>query len=33
MDHAFKNKDNEEILTELKSKIRELALKFPVPGL
>ena len=33
MDQALKNKDNEEILTELKNKVRELALKFPVPGL
>jgi glycine hydroxymethyltransferase len=33
MDQALKNRENEEILSELKNKIRELALKFPVPGL
>lgn len=33
MDQALKNKDNEEILAQLKNKIRELALQFPVPGL
>jgi glycine hydroxymethyltransferase len=33
MDQALKNKDNEEILAELRIKVRELALKFPVPGL
>jgi glycine hydroxymethyltransferase len=33
MDQAFKHKDDEEILTELKNKIKELALKFPVPSL
>ena len=33
MDEAFKNKDNEEILAELRNKIRGLALSFPVPGL
>ncbi len=30
MDYALKNKDNEEILAELKNKIREMALSFPV---
>lgn len=30
MDEAFKNKDNEEVLAELRNKIKELALKFPV---
>lgn len=33
MDQAFKNKDNEEILADLRNKVRELALSFPVPGL
>lgn len=33
MDQAFKNKDNEEVLANLKDKVRELALQFPVPGL
>ena len=33
MDQAFKNKDKEEVLAELRNKIRELALSFPVPGL
>jgi len=33
MDHALKNTDNEEILAELKNKVKELALSFPVPGL
>lgn len=33
MDQALKNKDNEETLAELKNKVRELALQFPVPGL
>jgi len=33
MDQALKNKDNEELLAELKNKVRELALKFPVPSL
>jgi glycine hydroxymethyltransferase len=32
MDEALKNKDNEEILSELRNKIREISLKFPVPG-
>ncbi len=33
MDQALKNKDNEELLAELKNKVRELALKFPLPSL
>ena len=33
IDQALKNKDNEEILAELRNKVRELALSFPVPGL
>ena len=33
MDQALKNKDNEEILAELRNKVREMALSFPVPGL
>jgi len=33
IDEALKNKDNEEVLVELKNKIRMLALSFPVPGL
>lgn len=33
MDQALKNRENEEILVELKNKVRELALKFPVPSL
>ena len=33
MDQALKNKDNEEMLADLRNKIREMALSFPVPGL
>ncbi|MFA7717885.1 MAG: serine hydroxymethyltransferase [Candidatus Absconditabacterales bacterium] len=33
IDQALKNKDNEEVLAELKNKVKELALKFPVPSL
>lgn len=33
MDQAVKNRENEEILSELKNKVRALALKFPVPSL
>ncbi len=33
MDHALKNKDNEEVLAELKKKVRACSLSFPVPGL
>ncbi|MEI6118384.1 MAG: hypothetical protein WCP92_03990 [bacterium] len=33
MDHAFKHKDNEEVLAELRNKIKEMALSFPVPSL
>ena len=33
MDQALKNKDNEEILAELRNKVKELALSFPVPSL
>ncbi|MCX6822605.1 MAG: serine hydroxymethyltransferase [candidate division SR1 bacterium] len=32
MDQAFKNKDNEETLAELRNKVREFSLSFPVPG-
>lgn len=33
IDQALKNKDNEEVLSDLRNKVRELALSFPVPGL
>lgn len=33
MDQAFKNKDNEEVLAELRNKIRAFSLSFPVPGI
>ncbi len=33
MDQVLKNRENEEMLAELKEKIRILALKFPVPSL
>lgn len=33
MDQAFKNHDNEELLAQLRNKVREMALSFPVPGL
>jgi glycine hydroxymethyltransferase len=33
MDEAFKNKDNKEVLAELRNKVREISLKFPVPSL
>jgi len=33
MDQAFKHKDNEEVLAELKEKVRELCKNFPVPSL
>ena len=33
MDKAFKNHDNEAILAELKNDIKNLAAKFPVPGI
>ena len=33
MDQALKNRENEEVLTELKEKVREMSLKFPVPSL
>ncbi|MCX6823965.1 MAG: serine hydroxymethyltransferase [candidate division SR1 bacterium] len=33
MDQAFKHKNNEEVLAELRNKIKEMALSFPVPGL
>lgn len=33
MDQAVKNRENEEMLSELKNKVRALALKFPVPSL
>lgn len=32
IDQALKNKDDEDILTELRTKVRKFALKFPVPG-
>jgi glycine hydroxymethyltransferase len=32
IDQALKNKDNEEVLAELRNKVRDFALKFPVPG-
>ena len=33
MDQALKNKDNEEVLAELKNKVRIFTLNFPVPSL
>lgn len=33
IDHALKNRNNEEILTQLRNKVREMSLSFPVPGL
>ncbi len=33
MDQAFKHKDNEEVLADLKEKVREFSLSFPVPGI
>ena len=33
MDESFKNKDNEEVLAELRNKVKEISLSFPVPGL
>jgi glycine/serine hydroxymethyltransferase len=33
MDQALKNRENEEMLAELKNKVRAMALKFPVPSL
>lgn len=33
MDQAFKHRENEEILAELRQKVRSLALQFPVPSL
>ncbi len=33
IDQALKNKDNEKNLAELKNKVREFSLSFPVPGL
>ena len=33
MDQSLKNKDNEEVLVELRNKVREISLSFPVPGL
>jgi len=33
IDQALKNKDNEEMLAELRIKVRELSLSFPVPSL
>jgi glycine hydroxymethyltransferase len=33
IDQALKNKDNEEMLAELRNKVRAFSLKFPVPGL
>ena len=33
MDQALKNRENEEIVAELKNKVREMSLSFPVPGI
>ncbi len=33
MDQAFKNKDNEEVLAELRNKVKEMCKNFPVPSL
>jgi len=33
MDEALKNKDNEEVLSELKNKVKDFCKNFPVPGL
>lgn len=33
IDRAFKNKDNEEILAELKNEVKEFTKAFPVPGI
>jgi glycine/serine hydroxymethyltransferase len=33
MDQALKDTDNEELLAQLRNKIKEIALQFPVPGL
>lgn len=33
IDQAFKNKDNEEALADLKNKVREFCKNFPVPSL
>jgi len=33
IDQALKNKENEEKLAELRTKVRNFSLKFPVPGL
>lgn len=33
VDQALKNKDNEEVLADLKNQVREFTLKFPVPSL
>lgn len=33
MDQALKNRENEEMLADLKNKVRTMALKFPVPSL
>ena len=32
IDHALKNKDDEEALSELRNKVREFCKDFPVPG-
>lgn len=33
IDQALKNKDDEEFLAELRNKVREFSLQYPVPGL
>ena len=33
MDQALNHRESEEVLAELKKKVREMALKFPVPSL
>lgn len=33
IDQAFKNKDNEEVLTSLKNQVKEFCKAFPVPGI
>lgn len=33
MDQALKNRENEEMLSELKNKVRAFSLSFPVPGI
>jgi glycine/serine hydroxymethyltransferase len=33
IDEAVKNKDDAEILSSIKAKVKDLAVKFPVPGI